>query len=106
MRERTKLIKSMRCIACQLRGVYNQPGETEEHHLNLGGKAGQKRRGHEYTVPLCTWHHRGIGDRNVDSKAMTALYGPSLARQPRLFREVFGTDDELLALTNEKLEAA
>jgi hypothetical protein len=42
----------------------------------------------------------------IDSKVMAVLYGPSLAKQSKAFRQTFGTDDQLLALTNEKLEAA
>src|SRR5688572_10509069 len=104
MRERTMAIKSLPCIACRLYGVHFQPYPTEEHHLNLGGKAGQKRRGDDYSIPLCSWHHRAVMKPSIDSKAMSALYGPSLAKQSRLFRQTFGTDDQLLALTNEKLE--
>ena len=33
------------------------------------------------------------------------LMGPSLAKEPRRFREIFGSDDELLRLTDEKLAA-
>ena len=77
------------CIACRMRGAYSVP---EVHHL----KSGNKRRGHQFTIPLCPAHHRGLfWDVH--------LYGPSLARDPRWFHEEFGSDDELLRKTNELL---
>ena len=99
-------VKQLPCIACQLYGVHNQPYQTEAHHLNLGGKAGQKRRGDDYSIPLCSWHHVGKIKPSIDSRAMAALYGPSLAKQSKLFRQTFGTDDQLLEMTNIRLEAA
>jgi hypothetical protein len=99
-------VKSLPCIACELLGIHMQPFPTESHHLNLGGRAGQKRRGNDFTIPLCGWHHRGLVSRHVDSNVMAALYGPSLAKQSKAFRTRLGTDDQLLALTNDRLEVA
>lgn len=104
--ERLFLVRQMPCIACQLWGVHHQPNKTEAHHLNLDGKAGQKRRGDAFTIPLCRWHHQGIKRGAIDTKAMTALYGPSLKLQSKAFRLAFGRDDDLLALVNDQLEVA
>ena len=106
MSARSLRVKSLPCLACRLYGVYKQPYPTQEHHLNLGGMAGQKRRGDDYSIPLCEWHHVGRKHTDIDLEAMTALYGPSLARQSKKFREVFGKDDDLLKLTDEQLEIA
>lgn len=106
MTARSLMVRRLPCIACQLFGVAHQPFPTEAHHLNLGGHAGQKRRGDEFQIPLCAWHHRGKQPKYVHSLVMPALYGPSLARQSKKFREAFGTDDALLARTNEMLERA
>jgi hypothetical protein len=103
---RSLKVKSLPCIACEIWGVAHQPFLTEANHLNLGGKAGQKRRGNSYSIPLCRWHHQGYTPRQFNSLAMAGLYGPSLARQSKAFRAAFGSDDELLALTNERLEKA
>lgn len=92
--ERYRRLSALGCVACRKNGRYSQ---AEIHHLNTGGHAGHKRRGWEYTIPLCPAHHRGIMWREVD-------HGPSLAMQPRRFREVFGSDDELLEATNKLLE--
>jgi hypothetical protein len=83
------------CVACRKEGFPNF--HYEVHHLNVGGKAGQKRRGHDFTIPLCEWHHRGIGPCDED------IYGPSLAKQSKAFRARYGTDDDLLAYTNEMI---
>ena len=100
MSKRSELVRALPCIACAI-SVCPQPNATEEHHLNLAGKAGQKRRGDEYSIPLCGWHHRG------ESPHFTTLarlhYGPSLALHSKEFRKVYGCDDELLTKTNALL---
>lgn len=102
MSAHSMLVKQLPCLACELEEV-PQPFPTEAHHQNLGGKAGQKRLGDKYQVPLCSWHHRGIRIAGMSNDAMTHKYGPSLALDSRQFRFVYGDDDSLLALTNHKL---
>lgn len=101
MTARSALIRSLPCIACQSKG-YIQMQRSEAHHLNAGGHAGQKRRGDAYQVALCAWHHRAAVPPHFTAGEMEALLGPSLARNSREFRRVFGSDDYLLALTNER----
>jgi hypothetical protein len=92
---RFRRLKEMGCVACWL--MNEVPQHPEIHHLNEGGHAGQKRRGDEFTIPLCVWHHQGRTDQ------FTLRYGPSLAKQSREFRRVYGTDDELLSITNHRV---
>lgn len=97
---RFRRLKEMGCIACFLSGAPNRPAEI--HHLNLDGKAGQKRRGDEYTIPLCRWHHQGdelIG--NATPIGMAILLGPSLKLESRKFRAKYGRDDALLAKVDD-----
>lgn len=71
----------------------------EIHHLLSGGR----RRGHSETVCLCRWHHQGdktLGD-NVSLARQALIFGPSLAKEPRRFRELYGQDDELLTRQNQ-----
>lgn len=103
MTERSRLVKLLRCLPCEIEDV-QQPFPTEAHHLNFDGKAGQKRRGDEFQIPCCSWHHRALVPYRMSRDAMTHLYGPSLALDSRQFRASYGTDDHLLALTNHKLE--
>lgn len=88
-------LQSIGCLACRRYGFHNQPSDC--HHL----LSGHKRRGDEFTIPLCPWHHRGVwNDRFQHQKMAEALLGPSLAHASKRFREVFGTDEELLFEAN------
>lgn len=95
---RFRRLKELGCVACWKAGKPNVPAEI--HHLNLGGKAGQKRRGDEFTIPLCPWHHQGNpGELRAENAYL--LIGPSLKLHSREFRSEFGSDDELLAKVND-----
>lgn len=92
------------CLACRKRGWWAVP---EVHHLNLGGHAGQKRRGDEYTVGLCGYHHQGkVPSAFKTLKQCRRRLGPSLKHESVAFRATFGSDDELLAEQNELIERA
>ena len=86
-RARFDAFQTIGCVACRKRGIFNQ---ADVHHLLSGGK----RRGHQFTIPLCPAHHRGFNHNE-------SMHGPSLAKSPRKFREAFGSDATLLALTNK-----
>jgi hypothetical protein len=72
------------CIACLIegdkRGMRRRNTSYDIHHLNEGGKAGQKRRGDAFTIPLCPWHHRGVTEWLWTAKKMAEWMGPSLAK--------------------------
>jgi hypothetical protein len=89
------------CVTCRLGGKRNR--QTEVHHLNKGGMAGRERRGHQETIPLCLWCHRGIPPEPFDHAWARLNIGPSLAEGSKPFRARYGTDDELLMLTNKWL---
>lgn len=93
---RFRLIQEIGCLPCHMRGWYAAP---DIHHLNLGAHAGQKRLGDDSTIGLCPYHHRGVTPLPL-GQAYRSL-GPSLARNPNEFREVFGSDEMLLAKQNE-----
>lgn len=103
MSSRSPLILAMPCIACEKEKMV-QPSRTEEHHLNTGGRAGQKRRGDDYSIPLCGWHHRGDPMQHWLARNMAVIFGPSLARSSKRFRDRYGTDDELLEIVNSRLD--
>ena len=95
--KRFAALKSMPCVTCP--GC----GPTEIHHLNASGRAGQKRRGDEFTIPLGSWAHRGVPLTGKNSSDMEIIFGPSLARSSRKFRSTYGADDVLLAIVNKSL---
>lgn len=90
---RFRRLKEMGCLACWKDGRMNVYPEI--HHLNFDGKAGQKRRGDEFTIPLCQWHHQGT------PMPGTGVDGPTLKYHSRAFRKRYGTDAQLLAKTND-----
>lgn len=64
-------------------------------------EGGHKRRGDEYTIPLSSWHHRGVLLPGHTASSMRLLYGPSLALHSKAFRQRYGRDDELLDKVND-----
>lgn len=94
------LIRDLGCVCCWLLSIGGQGCEI--HHQTMGGKAGQKRLGHDYTIGLCGWHHQGSRPPGVTFREMVATFGPPLTRS-RPFRERFGTDEKLLELQNQRI---
>lgn len=101
-RQRMDAITDIGCIVAQALGLGYIPCEV--HHLTVGGKHGQKRRGHDFTIGLNPWSHRGEPFGGMDADTCERLFGPSYAKQPRRFRQEIGNDDYLLDLQNTLLE--
>jgi hypothetical protein len=76
----------------------------EIHHLTVGGLHGQVRRGHDATIGLCAWHHRGV-PAAVSERRSRVWLGPSYALEPAEFRSTFGDDDVLMAAQSAMIEA-
>lgn len=95
-------VKALPCVACVIDDrfdVLTVCGPTEVHHL----LSGNKRRGHMFVLPLGRYHHRGVPFDGMSARAMQSLYGPSLARQSKLFHAWYGDDAELLTAVNAML---
>ncbi|MFN7782273.1 MAG: Ref family recombination enhancement nuclease [Lysobacterales bacterium] len=95
--ERFGQIKAGRCVACWKRGIVTIG--CDAHHLLSGGR----RIGHEASVALCVWHHRGHPFDGVTPPQMRFQYGPSLMDGSKAFRAAYGTDAELLELQERML---
>lgn len=95
-------IKEIGCLVARAQGMGYVPCEI--HHMTLGGKHGQKRRGHDFTIGLNPWSHRGEAFGGMSSDTCLKLFGPSYAREPRRFRQEIGSDDYLLDLQNTLIE--
>ncbi|MBE5272131.1 hypothetical protein IMX13_18095 [Stenotrophomonas sp. B2] len=95
-------IKDIGCVVANALGMGYIPCEV--HHLTVGGKHGQKRRGHDFTIGLNPWSHRGEPFGGMDADTCERLFGPSYAKQPRRFRQEIGDDDYLLDLQNTALD--
>lgn len=94
-------IHALPCLACEKERV-RQPLQTEAHHLVDKGTR-LLSGGHMATIPLCKWHHRGERVEHLSSREMHIHYGPSLALHKREFKACYGTERELLALTDERI---
>jgi hypothetical protein len=94
-------IREAGCIVARMRGLGFVPAEI--HHLTIGGKHGSKRRGHDHVVGLNPYSHRGYPFGGMSAARCEELFGPSYARQPRLFRETFGQDAALEAFQAQLL---
>lgn len=88
------------CLVAHILGIGWLPATI--HHFTVGGKHGQKRRGHDFTIGLNEWSHPGnpLTAYGWTAKDCERILGPSYALSPSAFRERFGSDDELLALQN------
>lgn len=106
---RMAAIKDCGCVIAYALGLSTpeQPVPCEVQHLTTGGKHGQKRLGHMATVGLNRWSHRGIplSEYGWDAKRCRIRLGPSLALEPRAFREEW-PDSRLLQLQAELLGEA
>jgi hypothetical protein len=96
-RERFRLLTEYGCIACRKKGLIRYP---EIHHLVEG-----YRIGHDATIPLCSWHHRGVPASIDWTKKQTEQWiGPSMAENKAAFTRKYGTEKELLEEINQWLD--
>lgn len=97
-KKRFERIQDIGCVACCIDGIHQNPPEI--HHL----VSGMKRLGHDYTVALCPFHHRGIVPSGFSYDQVRAVSGPSMALEPDAFRKHYGTQEELLEFQNALLD--
>lgn len=97
-RTRLDIIHRLPCLACVQEGC-QQPSKTEAHHLVDKGTR-KLSGGHQATLPICGWHHRGEPAWDSSVRGMKAYYGPSMFHHGKEFTERYGTQRQLLARTN------
>lgn len=95
-------IHAMPCGPC-VKEKIAQPSRTEAHHLTDKGTR-KHSGGHDATIPMCGWHHRGERVEYMSSREMRLVYGPSLALHKREFIACYGTEREQLAEIDERLK--
>lgn len=74
-------LQDIGCLACRKHGLFGVPSDL--HHPTSGGR----RVSDSVVIPLCPWHHRGVGEP----------IGPSLAKSKRAFVAEYGSEMELHA---------
>ncbi len=98
-RERFDRLRELGCIVSRV--YLKRYAAPDVHHLLSGGV----RISHQATIPLSPWFHRGVVPLRMTAVQARERFGPSKARNPEQFRERYGSDEELLAATNQLLEA-
>ena len=94
-------LREIGCICClNYAGVRRN---AEVHHIVDKGYR-KHSGGHDATLPLCPWHHRGYMEDGEHSAVATSVWGPSLALNKREFIRVFGTERQLLETVNAMIE--
>lgn len=104
---RLDAVHALPCIACALEieeaakkgRELKQPFRTEAHHLVDNGTR-KNSGGHAATLPICTWHHRGICLPRHTSTEMALKYGPSFAKSKHDFVMRYGGERILLVETD------
>lgn len=103
LQQRDYAIREIGCLVANILRIGFIP--CEKHHLLVTGLHGNgRRRGERFTIGLSVWSHRGIALPGWTIERCRDELGPSYAREPRAFRQRFGTDDELLELQNKLID--
>lgn len=92
-KERFEQMKLLGCVCCRLDDLKTWV-YPEIHHFTIANQ----RISHDYTAPLCKAHHTG------DEKHHTGMYTLSWHKHRAKFRQAYGTDTELVDVTNQFLE--
>jgi hypothetical protein len=94
--ERFAKLRALGCVVSRI--YFNRWEPAEIHHL----VEGRKRLGHQFTIPLSPWFHRGVPPLpDMRPSEAEKQIGPSLARSKRDFVARFTTERDLLDKTNE-----
>lgn len=97
--ERFAKLRTLGCVVSHI--YFNRWEPAEIHHL----VEGRKRLGHQFTIPLSPWFHRGIPPQmDMRPSQATKELGPSIAHGKKPFARKFGTERELLERTNKLIE--
>lgn len=96
--ERFAKLRALGCVVSKI--YFNRWEPAEIHHL----VEGRKRLGHQFTIPLSPWFHRGVPPMEMRPSEATEALGPSLALSKRAFVARFTSERELLEQTNQLIE--
>lgn len=95
-------LQELGCICCHIEGLGYVPAEID-HIVDKGYR--RLSGGHAATIPLCPYHHRGVPPSGFSEDTARGYAGPSKRLHRKLFIKTYGTDRELLAVVNKRIEA-
>lgn len=95
-------IQQRGCLPCFLESFLRkrlsyEPEPCDIHHTSGGNN-------HLATYGNCPWHHRGVPKNDLTAKEMKAVFGPSMAINPKEYRQRYGCERTLLDLQNNLLK--
>ena len=92
------------CMACEIwHRLFDRRCDAEGCDYNHC-KSGNIRRGHLAGYALCAYHHRAVPLDGHTSATMRLNFGPSLMDGSRLFRDTYGSDQELIDLQTDIIQ--
>lgn len=94
-KQRMESLKELPCLCCMLTGMNIVCGPTEVEHVTDRGR----RLGHDKTLALGLWHHRGekaFQYQGMTNQEMSGAFGPSLAHGRKPFEQRYGDESEVL----------
>ena len=94
-KKRLDIIHRLPCMACVQNGS-DTGMRVEAHHLVDKGYR-KHSGGHQATLPLCGWHHRGEPLMGWTVANMHEFHGPSLFHHGKQFTVRYGNQREMLA---------
>lgn len=99
--DRFRRLQDLGCICCLKEGFGYVPPDI--HHIVDKGYR-RLSGGHLATIPLCPYHHRGVPPSGFSIDTALGYAGPSLALHKKRFIRRYGTERELLAEVDRRIE--
>ena len=96
-KKRLDRLSQMGCVCCARYPV-------EIHHCVFNGYR-RLSGGHQSTIPLDSWCHRGVPPDGFSVANAEFIIGPSLALNKKAFIAKYGTERELLEKVNHALNS-
>lgn len=94
-------VSQLGCLPCMIAGWNDVPATVQ--HVTEGGVRLEDE--HQMTYPGCPWHHLGElpDDFRGSMRLVTRKYGPSFKHNKREFAEAYGSERELVHVTDALL---
>ena len=94
-------VSQMGCLPCMIDGWNDVPATVQ--HITEGGVRLEDE--HQKTYPSCPWHHQAYPPESCHGSSRLARrkFGPSFANNKRNFAERYGSERDLVQITDALL---